>query len=128
MKTYTTTISNAEEISYSKTSKTKNNINIVMLHGNFSSSRNMEPIMHELINKAFIIAPTMRGFGKSSYKRPIKSYKDLAEDIYMFMSETYPEIKNYYIFGHNIGGNVAVELAKLHPESVKGLVLLALSA
>ena len=84
--------------------------------------------MHELGSKALVISPSMRGFGLSSYNKPIKSYKELAEDIYLFMSETYPLIKEYYVFGHNIGGNVAMELAKSHPESIKGLVLLALSA
>ena len=44
------------------------------------------------------------------------------------MRETFPEVKEFYVFGHNIGGNVAIELAKLNPNSVKGLVLLALSA
>jgi pimeloyl-ACP methyl ester carboxylesterase len=70
----------------------------------------------------------MRGFGYSSYKREFKSYSELAEDMYLFMKEEFPEVKDYYVFGHNIGGNVAMELAKSHPGSVKGIVLLGLSA
>ncbi len=70
----------------------------------------------------------MRGFGFSSYKTKLKSYSDLAEDMYLFMNEAFPHIKDYIVFGHNIGGNVAMELAKSHPGSVKGIVLLGLSA
>ena len=51
--------------------------------------------------------------------------KDLAKDVYLFMEEQYPEIDEYYVFGHNTGANVAMYLALLHPEKVKGLVLLS---
>ena len=70
----------------------------------------------------------MRGFGFSSYKNKLKSYTDLAEDMHLFMTETFPHIKDYFIFGHNIGGNVAMELAIKHPSFIRGIVLLALSA
>ena len=70
----------------------------------------------------------MRGFGYSSCKKPIKSYNELAEDMHLFMKEEFPEVEDYYVFGHNIGGNVAMELAKSHPKSVKGIVLLGLSS
>ena len=70
----------------------------------------------------------MRGFGYSSYKKPLKNYSDLADDMNLFMKEEFPEIKDYYVFGHNIGGNVAMELARSHPESVKGIILLGLSS
>ncbi len=70
----------------------------------------------------------MRGFGFSSYKNKVKSYKDLAHDMHLFMTETFPHITSYFIFGHNIGGNVAMELALQHAKVCKGIVLLALSA
>ena len=44
------------------------------------------------------------------------------------MSEAFPEIEEYYVFGHNIGGNVALELAKAYPLKVKGCIMLALQA
>ena len=53
-------------------------LTVVMLHGNFSASKSMEPIMHELSTSARVIAPTLRGFGLSSYNKPLTSYKDLA--------------------------------------------------
>ena len=70
----------------------------------------------------------MRGFGFSTYNNPLKSYKDLANDVNIFMNEIFPEIEEFYIFGHNIGGNVALELAKAYPDKVKGLIMLALQA
>lgn len=85
----------------------------------------MEPIMHTLENKGQIIAPCLRGFGFSSYNKKLKSLKDLAKDVNLFMNETYPQIKEYFIFGHNIGANIASYMALLYPEKVKGLILSA---
>jgi pimeloyl-ACP methyl ester carboxylesterase len=53
----------------------------------------MTPIMSEYKGKATIISPSLRGFGWSSYKKPINSYEDLAKDIHAFMKETFPDIK-----------------------------------
>ena len=84
--------------------------------------------MIELKERAQVIAPSMRGFGYSSYKKPFKSYSEVAEDMYLFMKEEFPGVESYYVFGHNIGGNVAMELAIKHPECIKGMVLLGLSS
>ncbi len=36
----------------------------------------------------------------------------------------YPEIKNWFLGGHSLGGNVAADYAAKHPEELTGLVLL----
>jgi len=71
----------------------------------------MEPIISQLDSNGFYIAPSMRGFGKTTYNNNIESFDDLSNDINHFMESTFPNIKNYYIFGHNIGGIVAMNLA-----------------
>ena len=35
----------------------------------------------------------MRGFGLTSYNKPIKDFKNLAQDVNVFMEETFPGMK-----------------------------------
>jgi len=58
-------------------------------------------------------------------KNKVKSFKDLAEDVYMLINERFPFAEDYFVFGHNIGANVGMHLAIAHPEKVKGLTLLS---
>ena len=51
-KIYSKVLSNGEEYSYSKTKSEPCDLNIVLLHGNFSASINMEVIMNELKHEA----------------------------------------------------------------------------
>lgn len=39
--------------------------------------------------------------------------------------ELFPEIENWYIGGHSLGGSMAASFGAKHPEELKGLVLLA---
>lgn len=41
------------------------------------------------------------------------------------MPELFPEIENWYIGGHSLGGSMAASYGAKHPEELKGLVLLA---
>jgi len=41
------------------------------------------------------------------------------------MSERYPQLNDYYVFGHGLGATVAIELSKMS-EKVQGLVLVDL--
>ena len=44
------------------------------------------------------VAPCMRGFGYSSYNKPIESLRDLAEDIKLFAKEK--NMDKFYLSGH----------------------------
>ena len=39
--------------------------------------------------------------------------------------ENYPDIKNWYVGGHSLGGSMAASFASSHPDKIKGLILLA---
>jgi pimeloyl-ACP methyl ester carboxylesterase len=47
--------------------------NLLFLHGNFTCSSVFEPLMSKLEKHVKCIAPCMRGFGYSSYEKPIES-------------------------------------------------------
>ena len=49
----------------------------------------------------------------------------LDSDAALKVMEEHPEIKNWYICGHSLGGVVAGMLAEKHPEKFKGIILLA---
>ena len=58
-----------------------------------------------------VVAVDYRGFGKSDVERPSeeKSYED-AEAAWKWIAENYPH-QPRYIFGHSLGGAIAIELA-----------------
>lgn len=118
-------LSTGELYSFRKTGVPNRKINAILLHGNLVSSINMESIMYKLELKGKFIAPCLRGYGFSSLNNPVKSFDDLADDVYAFMEETFPEIEDYYVLGHDTGAIVGLKLALKHPEKVKGLTLLS---
>lgn len=81
--------------------------------------------MVKLENKFKLIAPCLRGYGFSSLNQSVKSFEDLANDVYAFMNEKFPEIEDYYVFGHDTGAIVGMKLALLHPEKVRGISILS---
>jgi uncharacterized protein len=58
-----------------------------------------------------VVAVDYRGFGKSGIERPseAKSYED-AQAAWQWIAEKYPD-QERYIFGHSLGGAIAIELA-----------------
>ncbi len=91
---------------------------IIHLHGSKGDSQNMAPIMKRLEDKAQIIAIDMRGFGQTTYDRPVQSHKELAIDVMLLLREKFPELMEYYVFGYDIGATVAMELGALDSERV----------
>lgn len=85
---------------------------VILLHGNFTCSKVMEPIMSKLSKHLKCIAPCMRGFGYSSYNNEIASLKDLATDLKLFITENL-KVDKFYVTGHQLGGCVALELAHM---------------
>ncbi|MDY6045100.1 MAG: alpha/beta hydrolase [Peptoniphilus sp.] len=95
---------------------------VLMLHGNRSSSRSMEPLMEPLSEKATIYAPDMSGFGESTYHHRREAVADYAEDMAAFLEVL--DLREVLVIGWSFGGAVAMELAKL-TERVESMVLLS---
>ena len=111
-----------EEIVYFY-SNDKSKKNLVLIHGNLSSMLQWEEIIEEYKDEFNILAPTLRGFGMSSYKNPITSIEDLARDIEELIK--FLDLKDLIILGWSLGGGVAMELAYLLRERTKKLILSA---
>ena len=95
---YTTkyaSLSNGETIGYRESGEGES---LIMLHGNFTCSLVMESLMSKLDKQMKCIAPCIRGFGYSSYVNDINTFRDLAQDIKLFLDEI--KVDKFYIIGH----------------------------
>ncbi|MDY6765220.1 MAG: alpha/beta hydrolase [Halobacteria archaeon] len=96
--------------------------NLVLLHGNMSSSKHWDTFMEELDPRYEVYAMDMRGFGESSYNEPINSLEDLSNDLKLFTDEL--GLKGFHLMGWSTGGGVAMKFAANHPDYVEKLVLM----
>lgn len=113
------TIGNGETIAYRECGSGRKNI--VLIHGNMTSSKHLDILMEELQDTYKVYAVDMRGFGGSSYNNPINSLMDFAEDINEFTQQL--NIEKYSAVGWSTGGGVALELAANYLDRVEKVVL-----
>ncbi len=98
-------------------------VNLVLLHGNMSSSVHYLPLMEKLEQSFTIYAVDLRGFGDSSYNHRFDSLRELAEDVKQFIS--LQKIEKPVIMGWSTGGGVAMEVASDLGDEVRSIILLS---
>ena len=94
---------------------------IILLHGfpeDWSAWRHMMPTLAE---DHTVFAPDLRGLGGSTTTSEKFDAASTSADILGLMDAK--GVGEAYLVGHDIGGSVAYALAKLHPERVRGLML-----
>lgn len=114
-------LSNGEELFY-RQSGTSGKV-IVLLHGNYSSSVVWTEILDELCDEYRLYAIDMRGFGKSSYRKPARTLREYAEDIELFIDAL--GLEEIVLLGWSAGGGVAMEIAADLKERVEKLILVS---
>ena len=92
---------------------------LVMIHGLGSKKEAWEP-QHELANLFRLILPDLRGHGETKLDQDL-SIKNFAIDIIHLLD--FLHIPSAYICGLSLGGIIAQEIYRQHPERVKGLIL-----
>lgn len=95
---------------------------VVLLHGYAETSHMWRPLMSKLSERHTVIAPDLRGAGKSS--KPDGGYdkKTMARDIHALVKSLgYSKVK---IVGHDIGLMVAYAYAAQYPSEVESIVLM----
>ena len=112
-------IENGETLFYRK--KGEGNKLLLLIHGNMSSSKHWEPLMEKFPPAYTAYAVDMRGFGDSSYNKPIASLADLSEDIIMFARKL--GLNKFIPVGWSTGGGVAMQMTAEQPEMVEKLIL-----
>jgi pimeloyl-ACP methyl ester carboxylesterase len=94
---------------------------LVLLHGLGRRWQVFMPLIPSLSLRWQIFAPDLRGHGKSA--RVPRGYRglDYAADVVHFLRECVPP--NPAIFGHSLGGMVAMWIGAQHPEVTRALIL-----
>ena len=95
---------------------------VVLLHGYAETSHMWRPLFPGLANRHTVIAPDLRGFGKSDAPEGGYTKKEMAQDIHALVKGLgYTKVK---IVGHDIGLMVAYAYAAQYPAEVDRIVLM----
>jgi pimeloyl-ACP methyl ester carboxylesterase len=94
---------------------------LVLLHGLGRRWQVFLPIIPALSLRWHIFAPDLRGHGRSSHVARGYHGPQFSEDITRLLRERVG--KPAVLFGHSLGGMLAMSVAAAHPELVKALVL-----
>ncbi len=95
---------------------------VVLLHGYAETSHMWLPLIAKLADKHTVIAPDLRGFGKSSAPPDGYTKAAMAQDIHALVKKLgYDHIR---LVGHDIGLMVAYAYAAQYPSEVDRLVLM----
>ena len=95
---------------------------VVLLHGYAQTSHMWRPLFPGLANQHTVIAPDLRGFGKSDAPEGGYTKKKMAQDIHALVKSLgYTKVK---IVGHDIGLMVAYAYAAQYPAEVDRIVLM----
>jgi pimeloyl-ACP methyl ester carboxylesterase len=95
---------------------------LLLIHGNMSSSQHWDVFMEQFDDHYTLIAIDLRGFGHSSYLKPISKLKNYAEDVKAFVDAL--KLQAFSMIGWSTGGGVVMEFAAAYPEFVEKLILL----
>ncbi len=94
---------------------------LVLLHGLGRRWQVFLPIIPALSLRWHIYAPDLRGHGKSTHVARGYHGPQYSEDISRLLRERIPGAA--VLFGHSLGGMLAMSVASQHPELVRALIL-----
>lgn len=93
---------------------------ILLLHGFPSSARTFRDVIPALSKTAWVIAPDLPGFGESDVL-PSPSFDAFGETISELLDHL--SVGPRYIYLHDFGGPVGLDIAMKAPEQVLGLIV-----
>lgn len=95
---------------------------VILLHGLGATGDSWQLQFPSLVESGFrILAPDMRGFGKSSYPGGDNNPQIMAEDVANFLNRM--EVNSVYMVGISMGGTIALQFALDHPTILDSLIL-----
>lgn len=94
--------------------------NLILIHGNTEDMKTFDHIEDYLGDVYTIYLLDSRSHGLSEKIYPLH-YEDMAQDVYQFIQKL--EIKDPYVFGFSDGGNVALILEILYPQTIQKMML-----
>lgn len=98
-------------------------IPLVFLHGFCGSREYWEKLVPLLEKERRVITPDLRGHGKSGMAaEETQSIEDMAEDVHMLTEEL--RLGPFFLFGHSMGGYIALAFAERWSADLAGLSLI----
>jgi len=96
---------------------------VILVHGWPQTSYSWHHVAPYL-SEFYMIAPDIRGMGDSNRELDIELYKkdEMAKDIFAIADEL--GLEQFCLGGHDWGGAIVQEMAFLHPERIKKLVII----
>ncbi|MEA4825246.1 MAG: alpha/beta hydrolase [Clostridium sp.] len=114
-------LSNRETLGYRECGS-GNNI-LLLVHGNMTSSKHWDLFLENIPDNCKVYAIDLRGFGISTYNKPIHSIKDFSEDINLFSEAL--NLNKFSIMGWSMGSAVAMQFTIDHNNKIKNLISLS---
>ena len=95
---------------------------VILIHGFPENWSAYAKIMPQLASRFHVVAVDLRGIGGSA--APERGYDSatMAEDVHQLASTL--GLDRPYVVGHDFGGWVAYALARLHPDTLRGAMIL----
>lgn len=100
-------------------------IPVILVHGNVSAARFFEELMVALPPQYRVIAPDLRGYGRSD-AAPVdatRGVSDFSDDLHALIQML--GLERPHLLGWSLGGNVVLQYAIDHPGDVRSLTLVA---
>ncbi len=94
---------------------------LVLLHGGSARWQSALPLIPEFSRHWHVYAPDLRGHGLSGHVAGHYRLRDYATDIAAFLEQCVQQPA--VLFGHSLGGHVAILVAAWYPHLVRGLII-----
>ena len=94
---------------------------LVLLHGGCNRWQSFNNILSDLAATWHVYAPDFRGHGKSTWVPGTYRLQDYADDTIAFVQHCLKEPA--YVFGHSLGGMVALLVAAQFPDGVRAVAV-----
>lgn len=118
-------LSNGLSMAYVETGNAKGPV-LVLLHGFTDNARSWSLLLPYLDQGYRIIAPDLRGHGKSSAPECCFALSDMAHDIKLLLDDL--GVEKATLVGHSLGSILTQTLAEQYPERVEKVVLISSTA
>lgn len=94
---------------------------LILLHGGSGRWQGFDAILPELTERWHVYAPDLRGHGRAGWTPGLYRLQDYADDIIALLERCINEPA--YLFGHSMGGMVALLVAARRPERVRAVIV-----
>lgn len=99
---------------------------VVFIHGFCESSSIWKSLSEDLSEEFRIICPDLPGFGKSPLPENDFTLEEIGDQLVSWLLDH--NIKQCIVIGHSMGGYIALEILRKHPDFVKAIGLFNSSA